>query len=481
MNLQSLLVCSDDRTLRVLRRVLGELEIGVEHCADPAGATKKLARQTFEAVIVDCEDERSFSLLKSVRRAQHNKKSVAVAIVDENTGLHSAFEMGAHFVVYKPISSERAKSSFRAARALMKRERRRSVRVPVRIPVSLRFQNGHGEQAFISGLSEGGVSIRFIGHCKNTGPCGLCFTLPETLTVIEATGLIAWRKADRQAGVQFVTFFDSARRSLKEWLRQKSGDEGDPPIRCTLTDISLGGCFLRTDSPFPVETRVELLLRVADFGVRTEGKVRVMHPEFGMGVEFAIKTVEHRRRMEELIHQLALSHDIVPEVLVEPEGLDWGKGVETSSEDTSAATVSQVEELQDPLLELFRARAMLPKEQFLMELEKQRPAPTPGCTSVRNTGERTARHRREPRIEVSLPVRIWGKDNHQQSFEQTASMLNISHRGSRIAGVRFQVKPGEIVHLVYGRTDGRFRVIWVGEAGTPQEGQIGLQGLTTDN
>ncbi len=54
MNLQSLLVCSDDRTLRILRNVLNELEIEVEHRADPTAATKKLADQTFEAVIVDC-------------------------------------------------------------------------------------------------------------------------------------------------------------------------------------------------------------------------------------------------------------------------------------------------------------------------------------------------------------------------------------------------------------------------------------------
>jgi hypothetical protein len=59
MNLQSLLVCSDDRTVSVLRQVLDELEIGVEHCAHPTPAQKKLARQTFEAVIVDCVGEPS--------------------------------------------------------------------------------------------------------------------------------------------------------------------------------------------------------------------------------------------------------------------------------------------------------------------------------------------------------------------------------------------------------------------------------------
>ncbi len=78
MNLQSLLVCSDERILRVLLRVLNELEIEVEHCDDPTAATKLLACQTFEAVIVDCAEEGNLSLLKSIRMGHRNKTSVAV-------------------------------------------------------------------------------------------------------------------------------------------------------------------------------------------------------------------------------------------------------------------------------------------------------------------------------------------------------------------------------------------------------------------
>ena len=381
MNLQSLLVCSDDRTVRVLRQVLDELEIGVEHCAHPTPAQKKLARQTFEAVIVDCTGEPSLSLLKNIRKGQHNKKSVAVAIIDQETALRRAFEMGAHFVIYKPISCERAKSSFRAAKALMKRERRRSLRVQVRTPVSLRFQNGEGEEAFISGLSEGGISVEFSLPCRNSGVVGLCFTLPGATTQIEATGLIAWHNFDghARAGIRFTKLSDSARVSLKEWLHMKSGEKADPPIRCTITDISSGGCFLRTDSPFPLETRVELFLCVTDCRVRTEGKIRVMHPEFGMGVEFSSKTQEHRILMEEIIARLTLTEDLVPEVLVEPEGLDWGNDVEALSGDSSVP--GEMEVLEDPLLELFRTGILLPKEQFLVELEKQRRRSPERCTA----------------------------------------------------------------------------------------------------
>ena len=35
MSLKSLVLCSDEKIVRVLRRVLSDLEIGIEHCTDP--------------------------------------------------------------------------------------------------------------------------------------------------------------------------------------------------------------------------------------------------------------------------------------------------------------------------------------------------------------------------------------------------------------------------------------------------------------
>jgi DNA-binding NtrC family response regulator len=94
MNLTSLVVCSDDRALRVLRNVLGELEIDVQHCADHVSAAKELAQHTFEAVIIDCKDERSFGLLRSLRSWKQNSKSMAIAIIEARTNLQAAFKLG---------------------------------------------------------------------------------------------------------------------------------------------------------------------------------------------------------------------------------------------------------------------------------------------------------------------------------------------------------------------------------------------------
>src|SRR5437588_12541058 len=131
-----------------------------DRCSNADSALRKLTRERFEAIIVDCAGPRSAEVLLSARRAPCNKRAVAVAIVEPVVGLRSAFDIGAHFVLYKPVSTERAKSSFRAARALMKRERRRNLRIPIQIPVEISSQEtGAHLKVTTTDFSEGGLAV----------------------------------------------------------------------------------------------------------------------------------------------------------------------------------------------------------------------------------------------------------------------------------------------------------------------------------
>ena len=100
MTLKSLLLCSDDKIVRVLRRTLGDLDIGVEHCAHAEAALRHLTRDRYEAIIVDCAGPGAADVLRGARTAPCNKRAVAVAILDPETGLRSAFDIGAHFILY---------------------------------------------------------------------------------------------------------------------------------------------------------------------------------------------------------------------------------------------------------------------------------------------------------------------------------------------------------------------------------------------
>ena len=105
MNLKCLLVSSDEKTVRILRRVLSDLEISVDHCTVAEAAIRKLTRQRFESIIVDCSvPNDSASVLKAAKSAPTNNRAIGIVLVDPGLGLRGGFDMGAHFVLHKPLS-----------------------------------------------------------------------------------------------------------------------------------------------------------------------------------------------------------------------------------------------------------------------------------------------------------------------------------------------------------------------------------------
>jgi len=374
MSLKSLLLCSDEKIVRVLRRVLGDLEIEAELCLNSDAALRRLTRQRFEAIIADLSDDGANEVLRSARTAACNKQAVAVAIVDPIVGLKAVFEIGAHFVLYKPVSSERAKSSFRAARALMKSERRRNARVTVEIPVVLRSSEVGGNMKVTTvDLSEGGMAVTLPSRRRPNGRWQAAFALPGTSTSLEIPAEFAWEGSKSQAGLRFVQTSSEASRLLREWLKQNSADaeQDDPPIRCQLTDLSLGGCYLEISSPFPASSRVTLSMRAAGIELQVQGVVRVMHPERGMGVEFTQNTADHRAALEKFVGVLTENRALSPELLVQPEGLE----AETSRPNPSPA------DTDDPLLQLFYGEP-LSAEVFHEALRKQRAIPAPKASAA---------------------------------------------------------------------------------------------------
>jgi hypothetical protein len=372
MSLNSLLLSSDEKTVRILRRVLSDLEIGVEHCLAAEDAIRLITRQRFEAIIVDGSNTEAGSVMQVAKASLVNKRALSIMLVESSVGLKGGFEMGAHFVLHKPFAVERAKSSFRAVRALMKRERRLQARVAVEIPVEC-FGSARYTAKTID-LSEGGMAIRFIGRVAKESPLRFSLDLPGMNGTLEVSGELAWGGNGDQAGVRFKDATDEDHKILRHWLTSQLPDleQDDPPVICRLTDLSLGGCYLTTNSPFPRGTRVTLSIKTANLEIRAGGAVLVAHPEFGMGVEFLRATTEQRDQVLRMIKTLRANGDQSPELQVEPEGLD------TSSPDNSvvafqaSATDSGTE---DALLDLFRYQFQAPVEIFLHHMREQRHSP----------------------------------------------------------------------------------------------------------
>jgi hypothetical protein len=88
--------------------------------------------------------------------------------------------------------------------------------------------------------------------------------------------------------------------------------------------------------------------------------------------------------------------------------------------------------------------------------------------------------RRQPRVSVELPVKIWGVDANSRPFTQAASVRTISGRGATLQGVQVQLKPGNIIDLQYRGNKAQFRVVWMGKSGTELQGEVGIESISSD-
>jgi len=76
--------------------------------------------------------------------------------------------------------------------------------------------------------------------------------------------------------------------------------------------------------------------------------------------------------------------------------------------------------------------------------------------------------RKERRLKLELPVRIWGVDRMARPFAELVRVRNVSNRGAVLAGVRSKVQTGEVLEVQHGASRAQFRIVWMslsGEAG----------------
>jgi CheY-like chemotaxis protein len=368
MMFNALLVSKDEDAAAVLTPLLSRCGVSVACCGYPE-ALCRLAEEKFDSVIVDFDDPHSASLvLQNASQANAGVTAVTVALLGDKTKVRNVFGAGANFILYKPISAEQAEASLRAATALIKRERRRSFRIPVQVPIQLRIQNGPPFEGILLDLSEDGVDMLAAQPLCPGATISAQFNLPDSNTEIQVSGEVAWASPNGQAGVRFIDVPENLRATLKTWVSANAPEtlppDPEPVSQCTLTDLSLGGCYIETGSPFPERSGITLCLKAEDMEVQAEGSVRVMHPGFGMGIEFAARTVDERAQVARFIGFLTSRPGTLPALLITPRTLAVSNHY--NQPDPPA------EELEDPLLELLRSHESLNQEEFLQKLRQQR-------------------------------------------------------------------------------------------------------------
>ena len=356
MDLHVLVVCSDQDSAELLALILPELGMVAEHTSSISCGLEQLKGQRFDAIILDYRsDQSSQEFLTRWRQSSKNRDSMLIAIVDGEFNARPAFGLGANFVLYRPLSAQRTRLSLRAARGLMRRERRRVPRTPLTSPATVAYPGAGELNATLTDLSDGGTGLitgdRLPPACK----VYFEFALPGQKQLVRLSGEVAWQDSSGRTGIRFLDVPQASRRLIHAWLQQNSCGLSQPqssqppgsaatldreaaksktvasrggnrrgerrfpckigaevyragskvPNRCTLSDISEGGCYVEMPSPLGYESVVEILVRTAETKLKIRGQVLATHPGFGMGVRFMFRDSVEREEILRLLAVLA--------------------------------------------------------------------------------------------------------------------------------------------------------------------------------
>jgi PilZ domain len=203
-------------------------------------------------------------------------------------------------------------------------------------------------------LSEDGLAIQAERRLPPRCKVYFQFNLPGEKSSVRLSGDVVWQDSSGRVGIRFVDVPQTSRRTMNEWIKsslarlaqaEQNAPQSEPappqktvatrlaglglsaassnrriqtrracrlsadvfrlgegiPNRCTLSDVSTGGCYVETQSPFPAHTVLDIVVRTQDMKLRVRGTVQVVHPGFGMGVQFSLNTADERQQVKQLI------------------------------------------------------------------------------------------------------------------------------------------------------------------------------------
>jgi CheY-like chemotaxis protein len=219
MQVECLVVTSDTALLDQIMAGLSGRSASLDLRQDSASAIELASRRHLDGLVIDCDDVHGgVEALAQVRKSRSNKQSTIFAVVNHLTSAETALDLGANFVLSKPIQEARLRSLLDSALPKMEREHQRYFRYGVDLPV--RFHNTLGESlsAKMKNVSEGGLAIRPVDPVKLQGVVIVEFEVPSLdPQVFHAKADVVWADSFVM-GLRFLYVEKNSAAILQSWL-----------------------------------------------------------------------------------------------------------------------------------------------------------------------------------------------------------------------------------------------------------------------
>jgi hypothetical protein len=210
---------------------------------------------------------------------------------------------------------------------LSRKNLRRYPRVAVTFPVEITL----GDKTIrgrASTLSGGGLCLEGQEDIAVGTVISLQFRPAKHLPVMEAKARVCYHLPGQGAALEFTEINPDHRQLLLRLIHRKTADKRQHPraplatqVECQdcvslafSRDVSLGGLFIETSEPLPINTEVNLRfhLNSDDPVVIALGRVCYQVPKIGMGIEFVELSPDDRKRIEAYVARSPVLPDPTP-------------------------------------------------------------------------------------------------------------------------------------------------------------------------
>ena len=219
MRLECLIVTCDSSLLSHIKSNFGASGASLNFRQDSASAIELASRRHLDGLVIDCDDVGGGTeVLTKTRNSRSNQQTLIFAVTNGSTTVEKAVDLGANFVLCKPIQETRLRGVLDIAIPKMEREHCRYFRYDIDLPV--RFWNHLGQSftARMKNVSEGGLAVRLVDPVHLKGVLTVEFDLPSvTPQRFHARADVVWSDSFVM-GLRFLYIEKDSGVALQGWL-----------------------------------------------------------------------------------------------------------------------------------------------------------------------------------------------------------------------------------------------------------------------
>jgi CheY-like chemotaxis protein len=227
MQLRILVVDHAQETLDVFQSTVAPLGFEVMTLADSREAAKRIWNEKCDLVALSADMPHldGFELTQRIRVSPSNQEVPILMFTtgDSSEVMRRGFALGVTFYLDKPLSAEKLRGLFAAARGVMLQQRRRYVRLPIRVQVDCTSGDKQFQTRSLD-LAQGGILLESSGGLAVGESLQAEFSLPGIRKPLKLMGKVARKLSQDGMGVEFLEPDQLDRAALQVFVTDKTAN-----------------------------------------------------------------------------------------------------------------------------------------------------------------------------------------------------------------------------------------------------------------